>query len=163
MESNLDLKTILKQTEREFEWLDDDIEALKTQARSIFSASSTVIPLFGSLKIFSQVSEAVKVPYTVIIALMLVLYILLVVYSLRILAAGKFYTPIEMEWEILKKAYDGKNEEDLLLMEISANLNAYKNNITLIQLKKKWCKWISWMFPAIVCLSLVATALSKIF
>lgn len=160
---NYDLKTILKQTEREFVWRDQSIEALKSQARTIFGTASVVIPLFGTLQIFSQVSDAVKVPYAIIIALMLILYILLVVFSLKVLAATKYYGPIKMDWEDLSKAYYGKDQRDVILMEISANLHAHDENLPLLQMKKKWSKWILWIFPAIVCLSLVATALSKVF
>ena len=61
--NNFDWKTILKHTERGMKMQDESVEALKAQARVVFGASSVVVPLFGTLQIFSQVSDSVKVLY----------------------------------------------------------------------------------------------------
>jgi hypothetical protein len=163
VESHFDWKTILKQTERDLAWQSESVEALKSQARIVFGASSVVIPLFGTLQIFSQVPDIVKVPYVIIIALMLVAYIILVIFSLKVLAASTFYGPIEMDWDVLTTTYFGKSEQDILMQEITANLQVIGINQETINKKKRWNKFISWLFPFIVVLALCATMLTKLF
>lgn len=160
---NSDVKAILKQTENKITRQDGSIEAMKSLARLIFGASSVVIPLFGTLQIFSQVPETVKVLYAIIVAIMGLLYGILVVYCLKVLDASPYYGPIEMSLDVLIDSFMHKEERDVILMEISANMNAINKNAPSIEQKKTWTRVVGFIFPAIVLLALVATLLSKIF
>jgi hypothetical protein len=160
--NNLDWHTILKSTERALTWQGESIEALKSLARIIFGASSVVIPLFGTLQIFNQVQEDVRMLYIIILALMGLLYGVLVYFSLKLLQASQFFGPISMDWNDLTAAYYGKSDEDILMQEIVANLNAINKNYPIIDKKKRWAKIISLILPGIILLALAATILSKI-
>jgi hypothetical protein len=62
----------------------------------------------------------------------------------------------------LTAAYYGKSDEDILMQEIVANLNAINKNYPIIDKKKRWAKIISLILPGIILLALAATILSKI-
>jgi len=80
------------------------------------------------LRIFSAVPEGLKRWYVGIIAVIVILYIMLVVFSLILLSPLTWYTPVNLTWDELQGAFHGRNERDLILVQISAYLNVIDLN-----------------------------------
>ena len=153
---------MLHEAENKLERQSESIESLKSHARTIFGASSIVIPLLGTLLIFSDIAINVKSYYIAIVAMMITLYVVLVILSLIILSPSRFSGPIQIDHPTLKEVFLGKNELEIIKIRLSAYLNAIELNEGNIILKQKMTTIISIIFAIIVILLLIAAVLSKV-
>jgi len=128
----------------------ESIDSLKTHARTIFSASSIIISLIGTLQIFNEIPSNYRLLYISLIIIMVILYIVLVILSLTILSPFQIYGPISIDEATLFGSFIGKMEREVILNQLSAYINVIKLNEPKIITRQKMTTAISILFAIIV-------------
>ena len=137
MEENFDVKTMLNEACQELQLQEICIDSLRAHTRTIFNASSLILPLLGTLLIFSDIDDEIKGIYIAIIALMILLFISLLILSLIIMNPSSFYRPFQMDFEKLKDAFLGEEEREIIKLQVTSYLNAINLNQPTLNPKTK--------------------------
>ena len=156
MDKNYDVKTMLSTARMGYVDQIDSLNAFKSQARSIFGASSIITSLVAVLQIFSTIPQGFKGAFQAIIAGIIILYIALVILSLIVLSPALWTTPVLLDWDYLADYYGGENERDVILKETSAYLGAIEHNRQTIKRRRKLTLWQGIIFGVIVVLVIAA-------
>jgi len=164
MDENFDVKAMVHEASENYKRQGDSIESIKTHARTVFSSSSIIISLLSLFQILSKTPKGynVNVSYGRIIAVIVVLYVSLVVISLLVLSPLLFHGPIKMDWGVITETFKEKSERDVLLMQLSAYINAFEKNKLIIKNQRLMIIIQSIIFALIVLFVLLAGMLPYI-
>ena len=146
---------MLFEASKKYQRQGESVDALKTHARTIFSASSIIISLIGTLQIFSEIQNDYKLLFIFLIGLLAFCYLILLVFSLIILSPFQAYGPIHIDKDTLFESFQDKKERDVILKQLSAYINAIALNEPKIVLRQQMTTALSILFAVIVLLILL--------
>jgi len=153
MTSNLDLRVSLEEMHTYLQHQHGSIEAYKATARSLLSAASLIVALTAALQLFSVKIEPSSIGlYNLFIVSAIVLYVALIACCVGTLFPVTLWGPIEPTWKVLRDAFVGKDDREILKMRLSGLLNAISHNSTALRRPGKLVKIASWLLPFVVVL-----------
>jgi hypothetical protein len=162
MNKNLDIQVSIEEMSELLDKQFDSMEAIKTTARTIFGSASLVTSILGAFKLTTIIIvEDYAKYFNIGIVISMVLYVILIVCCIFILLPINMKLPIEANWKVLRDAFVGKEERDILKMQLSAYLNAISHNDKLINSKKKLATIASVILPLIVITLLIVSVLPR--
>ncbi|BCY18653.1 hypothetical protein hrd7_25020 [Leptolinea sp. HRD-7] len=163
MNENFGLKTSLHEVETSFLRTLDGISKTKATARSILSSASLIVALLSGLQIMTiKIHQDYIVLYQAGILVVFFLYFLLIVLCLLALRPVKTLSPIELKWETLSEAFVGKNEREVLEMQLSCYLNVIHKNAAICDGINRITIWAGWLLGLIVGILLLMSLLPKV-
>lgn len=141
-----------KQLNRQF----DSSANLKRFAETIMGVSSVIVSFFATFKVFESTTTKPAVFYVLFIFIA-ILYAFLMI--LAIIVAKPFFieTPIDADLKNYGEAYAGKNEKEIIAMQINLYIKAIKLNEKALILRGQLSNTIGICLGAVVVLVLLAT------
>ncbi len=150
--SELDgLKVCVDEMNRNLKFQYEGIDSLKATARSILSAASLVTGLMGILQLVRPAIQADFVGlYNFGIVAAVLMYIGLIVASVRSITAITMFAPVAADWMVVQTTFANKSGADLLNMQISALQQAIRANEPIIKHQRDLVLTACVLLPAIV-------------
>jgi hypothetical protein len=155
MTDNYDMKVILDVTNHGMEAQAVGIKSLKETASVIFGASSLLVALMGiSLVPESSILPDDLILYRTMVVGVMVLFPLLIFLCLWVQTPAMFHGPIVMDWDILVRAFDGKEDRAILEQQIWNNLVAHSKNKKIL-MRRRWLTIIAGFIMILMVLLIV--------
>ena len=161
VESTADLDMLLTEANRSLGLQYGTFDVLKANVRTGFGAASLVFALFAARPALSAVPEQFQAAYGILLAVGGLMYLALIVLSLRALAPIMIHAPIKMDWNEYKERVFGLNGRELAKLHLSAVLNAHEQNRPALARLEALMAWQYRLLAGIIGLLVVMVVASR--
>ena len=151
MEEDFDIQAALDDAKFALAETAESIRTTKESARTIFSAASIIIALFGVFQVFSATAPAEKdVVFNCLLIAILLAYVILIGLCLYVLMPMKWINPILPDWDVYSEAYFKKSHRDILKQKLVNTLDVIPKNRKIIKQRTRMVYYSGVCFVAIV-------------
>lgn len=126
---DMGLQICVEEMQKAFEREMASFEAVKSMARSVFSAASMIVALLGALQILTvRVVPGWFVVWQVCLGAAMVLYVALIVLCFLAFTPQDVPGPVKVDWQVLMDSFYGEGEKAVLtrLSSLVDTINANK-------------------------------------
>ncbi len=135
---NYDIRVSNDFMEKELNKQYETLVVFRDIAKNIFSLSSIIFTIFGISQVFNNaINPDFLSLYISLMILEIIIYIVMIVFSISVIFPKKVFGPIIPDWNNLKHAFLEKNDRDIEKQKLTQYLTAIKNNMTIINKKHK--------------------------
>lgn len=161
-ETYIGLRRSIQEAEKYLEEQSESMKILRDNAKLIFTASSTILPVVSGLQLFLYKPQPSYEPhYLIIYGFILIFYLASAILSVLGFLPISMYQPFPRDYEGLTGSLCGKDEDEMLAQILVNDLDCLEENLPLVKRRVNYVRLAGFFLAIIIVLLLSINFIPK--